>query len=100
MPQLSIPGATFYSAFDEALLFAWLESIPGVKGVVGQGRHLIVTLRSNRLSRASLTELLALHRRYEIPMRELARFKTEQNASWFADPRMYWHKAVFGKTRG
>jgi hypothetical protein len=29
-------------------------------------------------------------------MRQLARFETEKNRSWFWDPEKYWHRAVFG----
>ena len=97
MPQLVVPGPTFYSQTDEASFFAWLESIPGVVRVVGERRSLIVTLRSGRLSKPALWELLALHFRYNIPMEALARFETSQNASWFREPKMFWYKKVFGK---
>jgi hypothetical protein len=99
MPQLIIPGATFYSQADEASFFAWLESIPGVIRVVGENSSLVVTLRSARLSKAALWNLLALHFRYNIPMEALARFETSQNTSWFRKPGMFWHKKVFGKSQ-
>jgi hypothetical protein len=99
MPQLIIPGPTFYSETDEASFFSWLESVPSVVRVIGERRDLVVTLRSNRLSRAALWDLLALHHRYNISMKALARFETPQNASWFRDPKKFWHAKVFGKLR-
>jgi hypothetical protein len=99
MPQLIAPGPTFYSQTDEASFFARLESIPGVVRVVGEHRSLIVTLRSAGLSKSALRELLALYFRYNLPMKALARFETLQNALWFCEPKMFWYKKVFGKSR-
>jgi len=99
MPQLNIPGPTFYSQADEASFFARLQSIPGVTHVTGERRSLIVTLRSARLSKAALWDLLALYFRYNISMEALARFETPQNTSWFREPKMFWHRKVFGSRR-
>ena len=98
MPQLTVAGPTFYSSKDEARFFSWLESIPGVTRVVGEGRDLQVTLRSSRLGEEALRELIALHWRYRLPMRHLAAFLSPTNEHWFAAPGMYWRKAVFGAT--
>ncbi|WP_332878073.1 hypothetical protein [Massilia sp. S19_KUP03_FR1] len=73
----------YYSRSDEAAFFGWLQSIPCVTGVQGQGRELIIRLKSKRLSQASLRELLALYRRYEGDMSELAQFASDTNRSWF-----------------
>jgi hypothetical protein len=99
MSQLLIPSATFYSQSDEASFFAWLESIPGITRVVGDHRGLVATLRSDKLSKPALWNLLALHFRYNLPMRALARFETPQNRAWFCEPKMFWYKGVFGKGR-
>ena len=96
MPQLMIFERTYYSAMDEANFFAWLQAIPGVVRVVGEPDGLRVFLRSSRLSEAVLRDLLAVHWRYGLPMRELAAFRTPSNEKWFAAPIMYWHDAVFG----
>jgi len=32
-------------------------------------------------------------------MRQLAKFETASNRSWFCDPKKYWYKGVFGKAR-
>src|SRR4051812_37804009 len=85
----------YYSRSDEAAFFGWLQSIPCVTGVRGQGRELIIRLKSKRLSQANLQELLALYWRYEGDMSELAQFANDTNRSWFQDPYAYWHNAVF-----
>jgi hypothetical protein len=97
MPHLVIPSITYYSPADEAAFFGWLESISGVVRVAGSGKELIVTLRSQNLSRPALREMIALHHRYGLPMAVLRKFETPQNASWFRAPQTYWHASVFGK---
>jgi hypothetical protein len=99
MPHLIIPSATFYSQTDEASFFAWLESIAGVTQVVGDHRGLVATLRSNRLSKVALWNLLALYFRYNLPMKDLARFETPENRTWFRDRKMFWYRGVFGEPR-
>lgn len=96
MPQLMIAGPTFHSSEDEAHFFSWLNNIPGVTRVVGSGRGLQVTLRSLRMGEGALREMLALHWRYQLPMRHLATFKSAGNERWFAGRETYWHDAVFG----
>lgn len=96
MPKLLVFEGTYYSPSDESAFFGWLRSIPGVTRVVGNPRGLEVSLRSKLLSESSLRELLALHFRYRLPMRDLAQFKTEKNTSWFSDPSAYWYLLVFG----
>ena len=95
MPHLVVPSCRFYSSRDEDLFFAWLKGIPGVVSVTGRGKELLVGLRSSRLSQLALRELLAIHLRYRLPMRQLARFETPQNRSWFRSPESHWHGKVF-----
>jgi hypothetical protein len=97
MPKLIIHEGTYYWQSDEAAFYQWLQSIPGVTAVVGKTEGLVVTLRSKRLSRMALRDLLALHFRYGLPMHALAQFETSENRSWFRDPKAYWHSKVFGK---
>jgi hypothetical protein len=89
----------YYSRSDEAAFFGWLQSIPGVTGVRGQGRELIIRLKSKRLSQNALRELLALYRRYNGRMSELEQFANDTNRSWFQDPDAYWYKAVFAASQ-
>jgi hypothetical protein len=85
----------YFSQADETSFFEWLQSIPGIIGVDGRGRELVIRLRSTSLSEASLRELIALYRRYEGDMSELAQFANRSNSVWFQSPTAYWYKAVF-----
>jgi hypothetical protein len=85
----------YRSAGDERAFFGWLQSIPGVVSVRGEGRELHIGLRSNRVSSAALRELLALYARYGGKLEELARFENASNTAWFSEPGSYWHTSVF-----
>jgi hypothetical protein len=98
MTSFEIPqGADcpYWSHGDESAFFRWLESIPGVKSVKGQGLELIVTLRSSRISSLALRELIALHTRYNLPMQSLAQFETAANKKWFRSKKAHWYLKVF-----
>ena len=97
MAQLRIFERTYFSPGDEAAFFSWLKSIPGVKGLRGTPGGLLVDLVSKRLSNSALRELIALHYRFALPMKDLQQFKTARNAAWFEDPAAYWHAFVFGE---
>ena len=100
MPKLLIKEGYYYSQLDEDAFFHWLTSISGVVRVVGTPKGLEVTLRSKRLSEASLRDLLAIYFRYGLPMRELAVFESESNRHWFRSRDKYWFTKVFGKAAG
>jgi hypothetical protein len=44
----------------------------------------------------NLWDLIAIMHRYQLPMAQLQQFLTERNRHWFADPKMHWHRQVFG----
>ena len=81
MSKLTLESPRFFSPQDESYFFAWLSSIKGVSGVQGEDRSMCVNINS-RLSEVSLRELLSLHKRYLIPMRQLAVFVQPSNESW------------------
>lgn len=85
----------YYSRADEAAFFGWLHSISGVTEVRGQGRELVIQLKSKKLSQTALRELIALYRRYDGNMSELEQFVNDTNRSWFQHPDADWHSAVF-----
>lgn len=86
----------YMSAGDEAAFFNWLQSIPGVVGVRGQGRELHINIKSKRLSQASLRELIALYMRYGGLLSELRQFQNSSNERWFCNPGAAWYAGVFG----
>ena len=98
LPKLLVFEGSYFSPSDEKAFHDWLGSIPGVTRVHGTPEGLEITLRSRFLGDSSLRELLALHFRYRLPMRDLAQFRTEKNATWFFDPLAYWYPFVFGPT--
>jgi hypothetical protein len=92
MPSFIIPqgfACPYGSKGDEAAFFAWLKSIPSVTKVLGVGQQLVVTARSRKISFAAVAELIALHRRYGLPLDGLKIFRTPQNAALFKNPRVH-----------
>lgn len=92
MIYLDCSGVRFYSQSDEKHLFEWAMEIAGA--LRWEEDTLVVR---NKLSQASLRDLLALFNRYRIPMAQLAQFRNAKNEHWFAAPNTYWHARVFGK---
>jgi hypothetical protein len=93
MIYLDCSGVRFGSQLDEKHLFEWAMEIDGVL----RWEQDTLVVRTNP-SQASLRDLLALFSRYQIPMAQLAQFRTARNEVWFAAPQTYWHARVFGKS--
>ncbi|WP_073217345.1 hypothetical protein [Massilia sp. CF038] len=91
MIYLDCSGVRFGSQLDEKHLFEWAMEIPGILRWE-QDTLVVRTI----LSQASLRDLVALFSRYQIPMAQLAQFRTTKNEDWFASPEMYWQGRVFG----
>jgi len=91
MVRLSCAGARFGSNLDEKHLFTWAEEILCFDRWDGD----TLVLRSKEISDADLRDLLALFSRYQIPMQQLAQFKTDANRHWFTAPSTYWFSEVF-----
>jgi hypothetical protein len=87
----------FASPGDETAFFSWLQAIPAVASVRGEGRELHIRLRSARLSAESLRELIAVYDRYDGNMKELAQFARPSNESWFKSKGAFWYAKVFGR---
>ncbi|MEG8048268.1 hypothetical protein QP175_20035 [Sphingomonas aerolata] len=85
----------YFHQNDEALFFAWLDGMEVVLSYEGRGDGLHILL-ARHPNDDDLRELIAFHQRYAIDMRQLAAFKAQGNADWFAAPGMYWHESVFG----
>lgn len=92
MIKLDCSGVTFYSQLDECNLFEWGSKI---EAFIGWERDLLV-LNDKLIDEHSLRDIIALFWRYQIPMKQLARFETTENSSWFRARNTYWHGAVFG----
>ncbi len=86
----------FYHQADERAFFEWLRRIPCVAGYRGEGDLGLVVRLKRRPGNDDLRQLLALCHRYRVNMRQLAKFETPSNKSWFRVPIKYWDNAVFG----
>ena len=88
-------GIIFYHQTDERAYFEWLERIPCVARVRGEGSRGLVVRLKRRPGKDDLRQLLALSYRYGLDMRQFAKFETDANRAWFRDPHMYWYRRVF-----
>ncbi len=82
----------YYSQLDEDHFFGWLQEIPCVNSI----ERGVIRIDSDVLSEVDLRDLLAIFYRYGLPMSSLSHFETDENRSWFRDPRKYWYERVFG----
>ncbi|ETI63622.1 hypothetical protein C100_11780 [Sphingobium sp. C100] len=89
-------GVIFYHHADERAYFEWLERIPCVASVKGEGSRGLVIKLKRRPGEDDLRQLLALAFRYKLDMRKFAKFESDTNRHWFRDRRMFWYKHVFG----
>jgi hypothetical protein len=97
MPVLTrMPDGPYYSQGDERAFSEWVTRIPAVDLVRGEGSSLYIHVRSRRVSATTLRELLALFRRYGVPMAQLAQFENPANREWFRSPTAHWYQAIFG----
>lgn len=84
----------FYSYNDEKNFFRWLEEISAVRKVAGTSKGLKVVVKTP-IEDQDLRELIAVMSRYSLDQRCLRGLLSKENESWFKDPKMYWHGAVF-----
>jgi hypothetical protein len=96
--ELIIQQSHFYSYQDEKHFFDWLESIDGVKRVIGGPEGLSVQLKRNGLNRQDLYDLIALLMRYGVDMHGLKDFVTPRNRAWLTNRSAYWYTKIFGGT--
>ncbi len=88
-------GVRFYHESDERAFFDWLSRIACVERFEGESRDLVIHL-SRAPSDDDLRELAAFFYRYKVDMRQFASLSTGSEKSWFRDPKLYWHRRVFG----
>lgn len=92
MVRLDCSNISFGAQLDEKYLFLWGSEIAGFV----RWEHDTLVMRSKRVSAETLIDLLALFRRYGIPMQQLRQFENRWNTVWFRSPEAYWHHQVFG----
>jgi hypothetical protein len=92
-------GVVFGHHNDERAFFEWLKRIPCVESYKGDAKNGLVVRLKYRPRKDDLWQMFALCHRYDVDMRQLAKFETAKNRDWFRDPKTYWYQAVFGKSR-
>jgi hypothetical protein len=85
----------YYSEYDEAAFFEWLDKLDCVDRYEGQLEILNIYVNQGLLDSGSLYEILAIFRRYGVDMKQLIVFDRDEFASWFRNPQSYWFKDVF-----
>ena len=95
MIKIDTSPIRYFSPLDEDAFFSWARRIPCIASV----DHGYLHIRSKRVSKADLRDLIAIMYRSRMPMTQLREFFSERNKHWFADPIMYWHREVFGEGR-
>lgn len=93
--KLMIDLNTFYSSGDERRFFDGLSGNAAVSGFRGIARQLEITIVQNRLNRDQLWDLIALFRRYKIPLTPLAPLAAKKKFAWLADEQWAWHQSMF-----
>jgi hypothetical protein len=94
--QIEATAVRFFSQGDEAAFFAWLDRVSFVERYEGRGLTLHIFIKEDAVDEEGLREILALFRRYGVPLRQLAALDRDAFASWFHDERAYWYKEIFG----
>lgn len=91
--MIQIKGAyKFHSYLDEEAFFEWAMKIHCVDNMDKGYFH----IKSKRLSKSDLYDLIAIMTRYQLPMKELQQFCNSKNEHWFKNKDMYWYQSVFG----
>ncbi|MDQ1832103.1 hypothetical protein, partial [Massilia scottii] len=93
--KLTIDLNSFYSLGDERRFFQGLNENPAVSGFRGVGRQLQITIVQNRLTRVAILDLIALCRRYQIPLTPLSQIAEKDRFAWLKDEKWSWYKSMF-----
>jgi hypothetical protein len=98
--RLVCKGIYFYSSLDEDAFFEWIKKISYVLSVKGFGEEIYIDIDKSKLVEENLREILALFYRYNIDMKQLEIFLSDENKSWFFDNKeSFWYGGIWGKKR-
>lgn len=88
----------FYTGKDEDAFFEWIKKIDCIEHVHGAGDELYLDIACSDINDHDLRDLIGLFFRYNISMKQLKRFLTDENKAWFFDnKKAYWHQQVFNE---
>lgn len=99
--NLTCTKVVYYSMNDEEVFFWWLEKIKCIERIDAIRYDLYLHLKKTPPTDEDLQDLIGLFYRYNVDMKQLARFLTPENKAWFYDDKKaFWHKKVFGSKEG
>ncbi|MEO6256239.1 MAG: hypothetical protein ABIO69_05465 [Sphingomicrobium sp.] len=73
-------GTVYQSEGDERAHFEWMQRIPCVRDVRGQGTRVFLTIEEGEVTADDVRELGAIYRRYGGDTTQLARLNGNKNA--------------------
>ncbi|HEV2601362.1 MAG TPA: hypothetical protein VGT41_03625 [Candidatus Babeliales bacterium] len=102
--MLICKSTKFYCKKDEEAFFECIKKITCIDKISGAGKELYLHLAADELHDNDLRDIIGLFFRYNVDMKQLARFLTDRNRVWFFDKpkgyfRGYWHQRVFGRAK-
>ena len=99
MIKLICKRVIYHSIIDEDMFFEWLDRIPAIKKIDGEGDELYLHFSSKRIPYKDLLELTSLFCRYNVQdMYQLQIFVNNLNSKMYlGNPESYWYAKVFGK---
>jgi|GEM_PF-2254488 len=71
----------FCSDFDEDAFFEWLKKISCISRIEGFGEELYINVDRSKFTEMDLREMLALFYRYDVDMKQLEIFLSDENKS-------------------
>lgn len=93
---LTCKKVRYYTLRDEDAFFEWIKKIKCIKSFEGALDELYLDLVDTPPTDEDLQDLIGLFYRYNVDMKQLARFLTPENKAWFYDnKKAFWHKRVF-----
>lgn len=98
--EIELTSVRFFSPYDEAAFFEWIKKLACVKKCEGRGLTIHLSVHQSAVDEDALRELIALFHRYEVDMRQLARFDRVEFEGWFHNKQAYWYKQMFPIKRG
>src|SRR5438552_13679104 len=89
---LACKGVRFYGKKDEDAFFELIKKIDCIDDISGVGKDLFLYIAKDEIPDQDLDDFIGLFYRYKVDMKQLARFLTDDNRSWFYDnKKAFWH---------
>jgi hypothetical protein len=92
---LAARAGPWYSQNDKDVFFGWLKKVKSVVQVRGRLHTVYMDFQVVKFNEKDLHEILALFRRYNVDLGQLAKLERRGNKQWFADKSQWWYVPVF-----